>query len=81
MNGEKGGGGAGGTEDRPEREDSISTDDLLVQLPDYDWAGFMAKFEETLKEIGAEKGRFSKEYDMWNWACSASPPRRKEQYD
>ncbi|KAL0639662.1 hypothetical protein Q9L58_001229 [Maublancomyces gigas] len=70
VNEGKNGGGVednGSTEDRHERESSVSTDDLLVQLPDYNWAGFMARFEEALKEIGAEKEWLSKEYDMWNW--------------
>lgn len=57
----------GSAEDRHERESSTSTDNLLVQLPDYNWAGFMARFEEALKDIGAEKEWLSKEYDMWNW--------------
>lgn len=56
------------------REDSPSTDDLLVQLPDYDWSGFMTKFEETLKEIDAEKEWLSKEYDMWNWVHRSRHP-------
>lgn len=70
VNEEKNGDGvedSGSAEDRHERESSASTDDLLVQLPDYNWADFMARFEETLKEIGAEKEWLSKEYDMWNW--------------
>lgn len=58
---------SGSSEDRHERESSASTDDLLIQLPEYNWAGFMARFEEILKEIGAEKEWLSKEYDMWNW--------------
>lgn len=70
VNGGKNGCGvedSGSSEDRHERESSASTDNLLIQLPDYNWAGFMSRFEEILKEIGAEKEWLSKEYDMWNW--------------
>lgn len=54
-------------EEHEERGNSGLTDDLLVQLPNYDWTGFVTRLGGALKEVGAERGLLSEEYDMWNW--------------
>lgn len=59
-------------EEHEERGNSGLTDDLLVQLPNYDWTGFMTRLGGALKEVGGERELLSEEYDMWNWVQNSS---------